>query len=193
MPLAVLDRVAFTVSRLAEFCGTKELVAQTGHAVEDWPVAIMKELTDNALDACEEANIPPVINIVVSPETGEISISDNGPGMPVSTIRGVVDYSRRVSSREAYCSPTRGAQGNALKTIVAMPFALDGNRGVTVIEAHGQAHEIVFAMDQVRREPRVTIAVSGSDVQTGTKICRITKVKFVAPRRRERPFCTNGQ
>ena len=30
-------------------------------------------------------------------------------------------------------SPTRGAQGNALKTLVAMPFALDGKTGTTMI------------------------------------------------------------
>jgi len=36
-----------------------------------------------------------------------------------------LNYSTRSSSREAYCSPTRGAQGNALKTIVAMPFTIE--------------------------------------------------------------------
>jgi DNA topoisomerase VI subunit B len=165
-----LERVAFTTSRLAEFVGEKELVQQTGHTVNDWPLVILKELVDNALDACEEANIPPSIGISVSSETGEISIADNGPGLPASTIEGIVDYSNRVSSREAYVSPTRGAQGNALKTIVAMPFALDGERGVTVIEAHGQAHEIVFTMDPVRRKPMAAIHVSASDMQNGTKI-----------------------
>ena len=43
--------------------------------------------------------------------------------------RRLLDYTVRVSSREAYVSPTRGAQGNALKTIVAMPFVLDEEMG----------------------------------------------------------------
>jgi hypothetical protein len=38
---------------------------------------------------------------------------------------GLSDYTIRVSSREAYVSPTRGAQGNALKTILAMGYVLD--------------------------------------------------------------------
>ena len=38
----------------------------------------------------------------------------------------------RVSSREADIAPDRGAQGNALKTLLAMPFALDGNAGRVV-------------------------------------------------------------
>jgi hypothetical protein len=33
-----LKRVAFMTSRLSEFCGQRELVAQTGHAIEDWPL-----------------------------------------------------------------------------------------------------------------------------------------------------------
>jgi hypothetical protein len=33
----------------------------------------------------------------------------------------------RVGSREADITPDRGAQGDALKTLLAMPFALDGN------------------------------------------------------------------
>jgi hypothetical protein len=168
-PAPSLQRVAFKTSRLAEFCGEKELVAQTGHDVEDWPLVILKELVDNALDAAEEAQTAPVISIEVSTERGEIIIADNGPGIPAETVEGVLDYASRVSSREAYVSPTRGAQGNALKTIVAMPFALDGARGVTVIEARGLAHRIVFEMDPVRREPMVLREISSSPVQTGTR------------------------
>jgi hypothetical protein len=165
-----LQRIAFTTSRLAEFCGQKELTAQTGHAPEDWPLVIAKELIDNALDACEEAEIAPKIEISVSTDRGEIVVVDNGPGLPPDTIEGVLDYSSRVSSREAYVSPTRGAQGNALKTIVAMPFALDGARGITVIEARGGTHRIIFEMDPVRREPRVFREISASNVQNGTRI-----------------------
>jgi DNA topoisomerase VI subunit B len=105
-----LERVTFKTSRLAEFCGQKELVAQTGHAVEDWPLVILKELL-NALDAAEETEIAPHIDIKVSTETGEIVIADNGPGLPPATVEGILDYTGRVSSREAYVSPTRGAQG----------------------------------------------------------------------------------
>jgi len=36
----------------------------------------------------------------------------------------------RVSSREAYVSPTRGAQGNALQTLLVMGFALDSQEPV---------------------------------------------------------------
>ena len=54
-------------------------------------------------------------------------LTDNGPGLPEPTVKAILDYSvARLEPREAYVSPTRGAQGNALKTIVAMPFVLAG-------------------------------------------------------------------
>src|SRR5215472_15288931 len=91
-----LERVAFKVSRLAEFVGQKELVAQTGHPVEDWPLVILKELVDNALDSAEEAQIAPEIRIEVSTERGEIAVADNAPGIPSDTVKGVLDYTSRV-------------------------------------------------------------------------------------------------
>jgi DNA topoisomerase VI subunit B len=50
-----LSRTTFSTSRLLEFCSQKELTAQTGHEPNDWPLVILKELIDNALDAAEEA------------------------------------------------------------------------------------------------------------------------------------------
>jgi hypothetical protein len=148
-----LIRETFQTSRLLEFCSRKELVAQTGHDVADWPLVILKELVDNAADACEEAGIPPDILVWVSTMTGEISITDNGPGIPAATVDAILDYAVRASSREAYCSPTRGAQGNALKTLCAMPFALDGGIGRVRIDAAGVSHRISFAVDYLRQEP----------------------------------------
>lgn len=161
-----LKRETFQTSRLFDFASEKELVAQTGHDSDDWPLVILKESIDNALDACEEAGAAPVIRVAVN-EQG-ITIADNGPGIPSSTIDGVLDFSVRVSSREAYVSPTRGAQGNALKTIVAMPFVLNGDHGRIDISAHGQCHEIVFAVDRIRQEPRIDREIRQSAVRNGT-------------------------
>ena len=63
-----------------------------------------------------------MISITVKPKS--ITIQDNGGGIDTETIKSILDYSIRVSSREAYVSPTRGAQGNALKTILAMGYVL---------------------------------------------------------------------
>jgi hypothetical protein len=163
-----LERETFKTSRLLDFCSERELTKQIGHGVDQWPLVVLKELLDNALDACEEAGIAPAIRIEVA--AGAITITDNGPGIAAETVAGVLDFAVRVSSREAYVSPTRGAQGNALKTIVAMAFALDGAKGETVIESRGTAHQIRFRVDHVRNEPKIDHVCEGSKVQIGTRI-----------------------
>jgi DNA topoisomerase VI subunit B len=158
----------------------RELTNQTGHGSYDWPLVILKELIDNSLDACEEAEIAPVIEIAVA--AGEIVIRDNGPGMPEKTIRSICNYNIRVSSREAYVSPSRGAQGNALKTILAMGYVLDCERlsgsagaaveatGETIIETRGCRHHIKFLVDHVTNAPRITHTIAPSSITAGTRI-----------------------
>ena len=148
-----LERATFRTSRLLDFCSEKELIAQTGHRPEAWPLVVFKELVDNALDACEEARTAPEITVKVD-NTG-ITVSDNGPGIPAETVGDVLDFSIRVSSREAYVAPDRGAQGNALKTIIAMPFVLDGESGQVEVATAGGRHRITFGVYAIRQEPVV--------------------------------------
>jgi DNA topoisomerase VI subunit B len=150
---AKLQRTAFRTSRLLDFCSQKELIAQTGHQPDAWPLVVLKELIDNVLDACEDTGTPPEIAVTVRPEG--IEVSDNGPGIPSNTVEGVLDFAVRVSTREAYVSPCRGAQGNALKTIVAMTFVLHGEEGHVEVEAHGTVHRIVMRVDRIRQQPVV--------------------------------------
>ena len=58
-----LERATFRTSRLLDFCSEKELIAQAGHRPEAWPLVALKELVDNALDACEETRIAPEIAV----------------------------------------------------------------------------------------------------------------------------------
>ena len=164
-----LKRTTFSTSRLLDFCSRKELVAQTGHEVSAWPLVVLKELLDNAIDACEDAEIDPEVEIHVD-ERG-ITVVDNGPGIPGKTVESMLDFSVRVSSREAYVSPTRGAQGNALKTIVAMPFVLDGERGRAGISAQGLRHRIELTVDPIRQEPVIKHTVEeAQNVKKGSAV-----------------------
>src|SRR4051794_5090903 len=165
---AVLERTTLSTSRLLDFASTKELTAQTGHEPGTWPLVVLKELSDNGLDACEEASIAPEITVTV--DASGISVADNGPGLPAETITGALDFAVRVSSREAYVSPTRGAQGNALKTILAMPFVLDGERGRVEIETGGTKYILDFRVDRIRQEPVTNRTQVPSDVRTGTVV-----------------------
>ena len=159
----------FQTSCLSDFCSEKELTAQTGHGPDEWPLVILKELVDNALDACEEARVAPQINVTVD-EAG-ITVADNGPGLPAATVEKLLDYTRRTSSREAYVAPDRGRQGNALKTILAMPYVLEGTQGQVDISARGERHQIVFRYDQIAEQPAISHTTQpDQDVKIGTKI-----------------------
>lgn len=166
--VATLDRATFSTSRLLDFASENELVKQTGHPRHDWPLVIIKELVDNALDACETAGGAPALNIVVSKDG--IKVTDNGPGIPAETVKGALDFYIRVSSNEAYVSPTRGAQGNALKTIFAMPFVLDGKRGNVEIDARGCRHAIDIRFDHIKQDVEIDHTQNPSDVKSGTVV-----------------------
>jgi DNA topoisomerase VI subunit B len=165
---ARLERTTFTTSRLMEFCTREELTVQTGHPPEQWTLVILKELVDNALDSCEEVGIAPDIRVTVADD--RITISDNGRGFPIATLDGVLDFSVRVSSREAYVAPDRGAQGNALKSLFAMPFVLDGDEGCVRIQSQGAAHDVIFSVDRIRQQPVVRRKSIPLIVKTGTEI-----------------------
>jgi hypothetical protein len=123
-----LKRSHFSVARAAEYFDIKELVPQTGQPSYKFGEVVLKELIDNALDACESASIEPVINIGVAIvyDRMMLCVSDNGVGMSEQVINSILDFDTRTSDKAAYKAPTRGAQGNAFKTIIGIPYALGG-------------------------------------------------------------------
>jgi DNA topoisomerase VI subunit B len=150
----MLQRQNFRTSRALEYFSEKELVLQTGHEADRWYEVIVKELTDNAIDDCEANNILPDITVTITDDM--IRVQDNGLGVSADVVRGVIDFSVRVSSKDAYISPTRGAQGNALKTILAIPYVLsDGYPEPVTITSQGVRHTITVSLDRIAQEPQI--------------------------------------
>jgi len=103
-----LIRQTFTVSRELEYFTERELTTQTGYSRRHWLSVILKELLDNALDACETARIEPDITIGIC-DGDTLYVKDNGSGIPTETITKILDFSTRTSDKQAYRSPSRGA------------------------------------------------------------------------------------
>jgi DNA topoisomerase VI subunit B len=166
-PQPTLQRSAFTTSRSMEFFTQKELTMQIGHPRQLWALALLKELIDNALDACEAAGIAPQISITL--EADMVSIRDNGQGLPEAVLERSLDYLVRVSDKAHYCAPTRGQLGNALKCVWAAPFVLDGEQGRVEVATGGKTHRIEVSLDRIRQQPQMqhTIEEDGV-VKTGT-------------------------
>jgi DNA topoisomerase VI subunit B len=138
-----LQRTTFKTSRAAQYVEARALQAMTGQSIRHFVDVVVKELMDNALDACETAGVPPEVGLEVARNDQEIhiAVTDNGPGIPPETVRGALDFDVFVSDKAAYRSPTRGAQGNALKAVVGIPHAL-GSLEPVVIEARGLRYEV---------------------------------------------------
>jgi DNA topoisomerase VI subunit B len=148
--LPVLHRTAFDMSRVAEYFSVPELQTLTGQPRQRFVSVVIKELLDNAIDAGETAGVAPVVHVswVPDPTTGlaQLTITDNGAGMPRDLVHRIFNFATRTSDKAVYRSPTRGAQGNALKTVLGIPYAL-GVRGPLVIDAQGRHHVITPAVN----------------------------------------------
>ena len=160
-------RVAFTTSRELEFFTESELTTQIGYRKGLWPLVLPKELIDNAIDACETAGTG-AIEIVVQLDKDSISVSDNGPGLSGKIIRGVLDYSSRISDKKHYIAPTRGQLGNALKCVVAAPFVATGKMSRIEIASRGRRHTIEIQLNRIAQESKITYTTASASAGIGT-------------------------
>lgn len=148
MTAPALQRQTFSVSRAADFLDKRALVSQTGQPSERFGDVVLKELLDNALDACETASVQPEISITMraGEDARRVTVADNGPGIPPDVMARVLDFTTLTSDKALYRSPSRGAQGNALKTIAGIPHAL-GVAAPVIIEAGGVRHVVAVSLD----------------------------------------------
>jgi DNA topoisomerase VI subunit B len=152
-----MNRRHFVASRDLDFFTLENLAKQIGHAQKNWAIALVKELIDNGLDACESAGARPDIHLVADEDV--LSVQDNGPGLPDAVIEKALDYSVRVSDKAAYVSPSRGQQGNALKTLFAAPCVLGGGHGTVIIDSMSSHRTIQVCIDPIDQIPRVHLDV----------------------------------
>ena len=155
-------------SREYELATEPELVKRMGCARDKWLPTLVKELIDNALDACEEAGVAPEITIEDSQH--RFTVSDNGPGLDRELVAKLCDLSQRTSTREAYATPDRGSQGNALPTLLALPFGFGHDLATTTIVSHGLEHVITLRADRLAQRIDVERVERPVSVEHGTAI-----------------------
>ena len=84
MTTQMLERRTFSVSRAADFLEARALVSQTGQPSHRFCDVVVKELLDNALDACETTRVPPEIAVTMETDGDiqRVKVADNGGGIP---------------------------------------------------------------------------------------------------------------
>jgi DNA topoisomerase VI subunit B len=138
-----LTRVVVSRSRAGEYFESGTLQTMTGQPRARFADVVIKELADNALDAAElrarrKGSRPPRLRISVSyaPDAVRLTVADNGAGITPDLLRRALDLERLTSDKAVYRTPTRGAQGNALKTVIGIPHALGSTDPVTFDARH---------------------------------------------------------
>lgn len=115
-----MKNAGIETSMLVDYFREDGLIKKTGVKKEKWDFVIFKELIDNALDAIEDLQQK---NIYVNVQTGRLQIFDNGDGISSNRIKNsIYDFSKYYSSNRHYITPSRGKQGNGLKTIISICY-----------------------------------------------------------------------
>lgn len=110
---------------VADYFTEDELIKKTGIAKDSWDFVILKELIDNALDAIEPLQKKSIsVNYLVKDDQNILQIFDNGTGISLDTIQQIYDFSVYISRNRHFVTPSRGKQGNGLKTIISICYLL---------------------------------------------------------------------
>ena len=110
----------------------------------------VKEAVDNALDACEEAEILPVINVTIERHEDDdykITVEDNGPGIVHKAMPNV--YGRLLyGSRFHSYKQSRGQQGIGISATVMYGYLTTGKPAHIISKVSGE-DEVAWEMDIV--------------------------------------------
>jgi len=166
-----------TRQRTFDYIQKHWLEKTTGRPAHEWDLYVVKELIDNALDADQrwmlDHGSPVEVNIDIryrrKKGTGVFSLAIAVCHQAPFPLEG--DLLTAIFALAAYPSdkghtnyPSRGEQGNALKTLLGIPYALvhhiDGDyaniRKPLVIETGGQAYDTSLEIDELSQEVSLT-------------------------------------
>jgi len=143
----------------------------TGRPSHEWDLYIIKELLDNALDADERwtrersGTVELTVDLyyrhieVLDIHSLDIAVFNRAP-FPTDLLSAIFDLTAYTSDKSHYNYPSRGQQGNALKTLLGIPYALRhfsyGDyayiRKPLVIETANQVYIISLEIDEARQQ-----------------------------------------
>jgi len=164
-------RQIFSESQIAQYFDKDTLVKMSGRSSSDFHRVAVKELVDNAIDAAESAGIDPEIEVDIIENDGALiaMVTDNGSGITPEVLDELLDYSTFTSDKALYRTPSRGQQGNALKTLFALPFATGFSNTHPIVTSSGWHHTIKAGLDEAGL-PMVSRDSEPHEDGDGTKI-----------------------
>ena len=111
---------------MADYFLEDELIKKTGISKSSWELVILKEIIDNSLDAIEPLLDKRIsINYTFADDGNHIQILDNGNGISIDTVKRIYNFIKYVSKNRHRITPSRGKQGNGLKTIISICYLME--------------------------------------------------------------------
>ena len=148
--------------------GLETLAGVSWHQYETF---ILKELLDNALDATENQETRKIeVRLEPAGDVKRLSVFDNGPGISGRLLDQIyAQFDSYVSSKKGYRAPTRGYQGNALKTVIGicalrefeLAFMTREGEKVVYTPDHGPSGEIGFRRKLLGRTDSHGVVLTG--------------------------------
>jgi hypothetical protein len=181
---------AFSLNREYDFVRLEGLQRATGRPSHEWDLYILKELLDNALDADEvlwyrAVSQFPDISVDIEyismppPQRQQLLVRvGNRASFPTEKIEDIF-ATQWYTSRKAFLKGlTRGTLGNALKTLLGIPYALHNRlaedwhpdlKPLSICLA-GTEYLPRYTIDPITQEIRLTVETKSCRYQPGTVI-----------------------
>lgn len=148
-------------------------------------LTVVKEAVDNALDACEEANILPDIDVDIKQleeNRYQVTVEDNGPGIIREQIPKI--FAKLLyGSKFHRLRQSRGQQGIGISSSVLYSQLTTGYPAVIYSKpkAKGKTHVFHLKIDTIKNEPEIIKEdlIDDGMEHTGTKIIMILEGKYI--------------
>lgn len=112
----------YETDMMSDYFSENELIKKTGISKSSWTLVILKEIIDNALDAVEPLSNKKIT--IKYDNERRLQIFDNGNGISIETIEHIYNFTKYVSKNRHHITPSRGKQGNGLKTIISICYLM---------------------------------------------------------------------
>src|SRR6185437_405464 len=120
----------------------------------------VREAVDNALDACEEARIPPSVTVELSEQKDgryTVRVEDNGPGIPKEEI-GKIFAKLLYGSKFHRLKQSRGQQGIGISAAVMYGQMTTGEPASIISKmAGGKAQHVRLFIDTAKNQPKIDL------------------------------------
>lgn len=164
-------RKIYSLDRAFEYLQPSELEKMTGRGRDDFLLVVFKELIDNAIDEAELVEHPAVKVRVEGREYDcVISVENNGGnGFSNNLIEKIVDFNQRTSDKLVQKGITRGALGNALKTVLGI-YTVYSGKDKPLFESNGKEWVVDIKADTETQEVETRVTERESELEDWTRI-----------------------